>query len=68
MGGFIDRDASTKRRLDRMEALLAELVPLLPEEAFSPRVREIADDLLSEDALRQERGRRRPARLEGWHP
>lgn len=58
--GFIDPDAPTKRRLDRLEALITEVLPLVDwRSALSPEAQATVDDLLSENAVRQERARRR---------
>lgn len=64
MNGFIDPDSRVNARLDKLEHLLAEAFKQIDLSALDPEVQKAVEDLLSEDEVRQERGRRQYNRWE----
>jgi hypothetical protein len=58
VSGFIDLNGPTNARIERLEALISEALPLLGIEAFSPEAQAILADLMGENEVRRERARR----------
>lgn len=58
MSGFIDPVEPIRARLDRIDMLLTEALRHIGPDALSPTARAVYEDLMSEDATRQERARR----------
>jgi hypothetical protein len=57
--GFIDPGAGERDRIDRLEAIITELLPLVPLTALAPEVQQMVADLNSDNEVRKERARRR---------
>lgn len=59
MNGFIDLDEPTRRRLERIELILDDLLAQTDQSVLSPEVQEVLAELRSTSAVVRDRARRR---------